>query len=105
MAARPNALLQYIHGMAVSPGGKEASDAVLVHRFLADNDGRAFSALVDRYGALVLQVCRRILGDGDDAEDALQATFLVLARKARSVRSLESLAGWLHGVARRVSLK
>jgi RNA polymerase sigma factor (sigma-70 family) len=105
MAARPNVLLRFIQGMAAPPGRNETSDAVLVNRFIAGRDDHAFSALVDRYGALVLQTCRRILGDCDDADDAFQATFLVLARKAQSVRSLESLAGWLHGVARRASLK
>src|ERR1700678_4224489 len=105
MTVRPDALLRYIHEVAVPSGRNEISDAALVNRFIADRDGRAFSALVNRHGALVLQVCRLILGDGVDAEDALQATFIVLARKAHSVRSRESLASWLYGVARRVSLK
>jgi RNA polymerase sigma factor (sigma-70 family) len=105
MARRANAVLRYIRGLAAPLEQNAASDTVLVNRFIANKDNGAFSALVNRHGALVLQVCRRILGDGDDAEDALQATFLVLARKARSARSCESLASWLHGVARRVSLK
>jgi RNA polymerase sigma factor (sigma-70 family) len=105
MTARTNALLRLIQGMAVSPETNATSDAVLMNRFVADRDGRAFSALMHRHGAMVLDVCRRILGNGDDAEDSLQATFLVLARKAHSIRSTEALASWLHGVARRVSLK
>ncbi len=62
-----------------------------------------FTALVDRHGPMVLRVCRQILGDTHDAEDAFQATFLVLVRKAGSVRKRDSVASWLHGIARRVA--
>jgi RNA polymerase sigma factor (sigma-70 family) len=105
MAVRPDGLLRYVAELAVPSRQEDASDAVLVSRFIAVNDGRAFSALVNRYGTLVLRVCHRILCDSEDAEDAFQATFIVLARKAQTLRSRESLAGWLYGVARRVSLK
>ena len=105
MAAGPDALLQYIHRLCVRPEPDEATDAALLRRFISEGDERAFTALVDRHGPLVLQVCRRVLGDGGDAEDAFQATFLVLARKAATLRHREALSAWLHGVARRVALK
>jgi RNA polymerase sigma factor (sigma-70 family) len=105
MAASPDTLLQYIHRMVARPEPDEATDAALLGRFISARDEKAFVALVDRHGPLVLQVCRRVLGNGADAEDAFQATFLVLARKAATVARREALPAWLHGVARRVALK
>ena len=82
------------------------SDEALVGRFLAspgDSSERAFAALVDRHGPMVRGVCRRALRDPGDASDAFQATFLVLARRAGSVRVEGSLGPWLHGVSVRVA--
>jgi RNA polymerase sigma factor (sigma-70 family) len=78
-------------------------DGQLLHQFVADRDEGAFAGLMQRYGPLVLGVCRQVLRDGHDAEDAFQATFLVLARKAGSIRKGEALAAWLHRVALNVA--
>ncbi len=82
------------------------SDGQLLGSFLAGNKETAeasFAALVDRHGPMVLRVCRQILGNPDDAQDAFQATFLVLVRRAGTVRKRESVASWLYGIALRVA--
>src|SRR5262245_6290794 len=82
------------------------SDADLLRRFALGGDEAAFELLLWRHGSMVLNTCRRILGGSDaDAEDAFQATFLALVRKAGSIRDGRTLAGWLHLVARRASLR
>ncbi len=83
----------------------DASDAELLGRFAQQRDQDAFTALVARHGQMVLSVCRRVLGDAHAAEDAFQAVFLVLARKAAALRRPAALGAWLYGVAYRVSLK
>jgi RNA polymerase sigma factor (sigma-70 family) len=97
-------LLRYLHRLAGSPS-EQASDSQLLQRFLADRDEAAFASLVRRHGPMVFALCRRILHDEHDAEDAFQATFLVLARKAASVRHHRSLGGWLHEVAYHLALR
>ncbi len=83
------------------------SDEELLERFVAGRDEgaeAAFAALVERHGAMVLGVCRRVLGNQHAAEDAFQATFLVLAKKAAAIAHKQQLASWLYGVARRAAL-
>jgi RNA polymerase sigma factor (sigma-70 family) len=97
-------VLEHIRGMAAAQRARESSDADLVAVFVAERDQAAFAEMVRRYGPLVLRVCRCVLrGHLQDAEDAFQATFLLLARNAGSIRKKDSLAEWLHGVAYRVA--
>jgi RNA polymerase sigma factor (sigma-70 family) len=81
------------------------TDAQLLARFVKGRDEPAFAALVVRHGPMVLGVCRRLVRDAQEAEDAFQATFLVLARKAAVIQRQPLLAGWLYGVAYRVAVR
>ena len=81
------------------------SDGQLLARYAAFQDGAAFEALVARHGSMVAATCRAILEHEHDVEDAFQATFLVLARKAASVRAGDALGGWLHRVAYRIAVQ
>ncbi|MEZ5943841.1 MAG: sigma-70 family RNA polymerase sigma factor [Planctomycetaceae bacterium] len=83
----------------------EETDAVLLNRFLRQRDRDAFSTLVRRHHNLVMAVALRQVGDRTRAEDVYQATFLVFAEQARTIRNPESLASWLHGTARRIGLR
>jgi RNA polymerase sigma factor (sigma-70 family) len=80
------------------------SDSALLRRFAQRHEEGAFAALVRRHGPMVLSVCRRVLRNGHDAEDAFQATFLVMIEKAQRLRRPELLANWLYGVAYRTAL-
>jgi RNA polymerase sigma factor (sigma-70 family) len=86
------------------PAGPTGTDRDLLRRFARDRDQTAFAELIRRHGALVHGVCRRMLGNPADAEDACQATFLVLSRKAASGRWQRSVASWLYATARQVAL-
>ena len=85
--------------------GCTLSDAQLLEDFLNERDEAAFEVLVWRHGTMVLSLCKRILHDEHEAEDAFQVTFLVLARKASSIGKRESLGSWLYKVAYRVALR
>jgi RNA polymerase sigma factor (sigma-70 family) len=80
-------------------------DQQLLQQFIAERDEAAFAVLVQRHGSMVLAVCRSALHHQQDAEDVGQATFLVLARKAHTIRRQQSLSSWLHGVAYRLASK
>jgi RNA polymerase sigma factor (sigma-70 family) len=90
---------------AGSPPDQGPADGQLLARFVTDRDEAAFAALVRRYGPMVFGVCRRLLHDAHEAEDAFQATFLVLVHKAPSIGRPESLGPWLHGVAYRTAAR
>src|SRR5438309_3057530 len=98
-----NGLKQIVEYIQHAGGGQ--TDAQLLARFIATRDETAFATLVRRHGSMVLGVCRRVLGHFHDAEDAFQATFLVLARKAASVLRRDSVSCYLHGVAYHTALR
>jgi RNA polymerase sigma factor (sigma-70 family) len=98
-------LLRQIRRLTASETDLQAPDRELLERFIARHDEAAFAALVRRHGAMVLGVCRRVLKDAHEAEDTFQATFLVLAQKADSVRRRESLASWLYAVAYHLAVR
>jgi RNA polymerase sigma factor (sigma-70 family) len=98
-------LTQLLHDSGSAPAPEEQTDSQLLEQFASRQDEAAFAALVKRHGPMVLAVCRRVLRDTNDADDAFQATFLVLVRKAASLMKPELLGNWLYGVAYRVAIK
>src|SRR6516165_6556431 len=100
MSSTPKSLPRIVK-QAFAGSSQDLSDRHLVERYLA-GDQAAFSVLVDRHAPMLLGLCRRQVVDRHLAEDVLQATFLVLARKARSIRRRDNVAGWLYGVCRRL---
>jgi RNA polymerase sigma factor (sigma-70 family) len=103
----PSALaagVRHLRGLMALQGGREDSDEQLLHAFTSQHDDSAFATLVRRHGPLVLGVCRRVLHHAEDAEDAFQATFLLLARSASTLRNKNALGSWLIGAAYRVAL-
>jgi RNA polymerase sigma factor (sigma-70 family) len=102
---RANAVLRYIGKLAATEEILNLADRELLKRFITRRDEAAFGVLVRRHGPMVLRLSLRILQNEQDAEDAFQATFLVLSRKAASLRRQESLGGWLYRVAYRLAQK
>jgi RNA polymerase sigma factor (sigma-70 family) len=98
-------LVRHLRRIALKGEAADLDDGQLLERFLAQRDEAAFEALLRRHGPMVLGVCRRLLRDPHDTEDAFQATFLVLLRKATSLRKRGLVANWLYGVAYRTALK
>ena len=101
---RLSTLVQQLRCLFLKQDVAGSTDEPLLQSFLSQRDEAAFEALVRRHGPMVLGVCRRILDNSHDAEDAFQATFLVLVRKAASVRPRSMVGNWLYGVACRTAL-
>jgi RNA polymerase sigma factor (sigma-70 family) len=96
---------EFLRQLAVSSAVHGVTDGLLLDRYVTERDEAAFAALVQRHGRLVLNVCRRMLRREHDVEDAFQATFLLLVRRANSIHRREAVASWLYGVAYRVAAK
>jgi len=100
-----SSVLRHLRRLVVRQGDGGLSDAQLLERFARERDQAAFEVLVWRHGAMVLGVCQRVLSHRQDAEDALQATFLALVRQAGSISRRGSVGSWLHKVAYRTALR
>src|SRR5262245_3152230 len=98
-------VIRWLGETARPPGEAGRTDGQLLEAYVTRRDGAALGALVRRHAPMVWGVCRRVLRQDQDAEDAFQATFLVLVRKAASVVPREMVANWLYGVARQTALK
>jgi RNA polymerase sigma factor (sigma-70 family) len=103
-ATKLHAFIRYLHSLLRAEGDDGMPDAELLERYTTQRDEAAFEVLLWRHGPMVLRVCRRLLGHEQDIEDAFQATFLALARKAGSLTKREALGSWLYKVAYRVAL-
>jgi len=106
MAQEPfAAVLEYLRRVCAKQELRNLADADLLERFVTNREDAAFAVLVQRHGPMVLAVCQRVLGDHHNAEDAFQATFVVLVRRAAAIRREAPLSNWLYAVAQRVALK
>src|SRR6476646_11709777 len=104
-SGQPNGVLQRLRRAMLLRDGAGRTDGQLLEDYLSRRDQAALAALVRRHGPMVWGVCRRVLHNWHDAEDAFQATFLVLARKAGSITKQASVGSWLYQVAYRAALK
>jgi RNA polymerase sigma factor (sigma-70 family) len=98
-----HSILGHLRGLAGTPPADGPSDEYLLERFVSSQDEVAFAALLERHGPAVLGVCRRLLANRADADDAFQATFLVLVSRPRAIRRRGSVGSWLYGVAYRIA--
>src|SRR5947208_4037654 len=101
----PHAALEHVRYLVHAEETRDLSDGQLLRLYSSQHNHEAFSVLLRRHERLVWNVCRSTARHHQDAEDAFQATFVVLARKAASIRKQDSLASWLHGVAYRTALR
>src|SRR6516162_1689427 len=98
-------IIQHLRRTVLLKDGAGLTDGQLLEDYISRRDEAALAALVQRHGPMVWSVCRRVLSNYHDAEDAFQATFLVLVRRAASIASPELLANWLYGVAHQTATK
>jgi RNA polymerase sigma factor (sigma-70 family) len=104
-AGQLSKVIEHLRRVLVNPDTMGLADGELLHRYVGEKDEAAFEALVRRHGPMVMGVCQRVLRHAHDAEDAFQATFLVLVRKASALRCPGSIGNWLYGVAYRTALE
>src|SRR6478672_1457481 len=104
-SGQPNGVLQHLRRAMLLREEAGRTDGQLLQDYISRRDEAALAALVRRHGPMVWGVCRRVLGNHHDAEDAFQAAFLVLLRRAASVVPREMVANWLYGVAHQTALK
>src|SRR5947209_1249020 len=100
-----HSVVRYLRNATALRTASALRDSELLERFLAQEDEAAFQTLVERHGPMILGLCRRVLRSQQDAEDAFQATFLVLLRKASAIQKRASVSSWLYGVAYRIALR
>src|SRR5262245_18896674 len=100
-----NGVIQHLQRAALLSAGDGLTDGQLLEAYISHHDESALAVLLQRHGPMVWGVCRRVLSNYHDAENAFQATFLVLVRRAASIAAPELLANWLYGVAHQTALK
>jgi RNA polymerase sigma factor (sigma-70 family) len=103
--AKATGFFQYFRRLVAAPASDDSSDSSLLKRFISQKDESAFAEILQRHGPLVLRVCRQVLQQPHDADDAFQATFMVLARQAGAIRQGQSLPGWLYKVAYHIAVQ
>lgn len=106
MASRSShSVLRHLRRLLHAPQDETLTDGQLLEQFFRHQQEAALEALLERHGPMVLGLCRRVLRNPADADDAMQATFLVLVSKAGSIAKRESVGSWLYGVAYRIALR